>query len=184
MKVIISLLRGINVGGHHKIKMDDLRSLYTKLGLRDVQTYVQSGNVVFRTSERNLATLAHRLEAAIEKKYGFHADIILRTTAELRSAVARSPFAKRRDIEPGKLLITFLHQPPDKEMTANILAVKPDPEELHLDGRELYVYFPNGAGRSKLFTSLTGKLLNKQGTGRNWNTVTKLLEMAEALEAL
>jgi uncharacterized protein (DUF1697 family) len=184
MKVIISLLRGVNLGGHHKIKMDELRTLYATLGLRDVQSYVQSGNVVFRTDERTLPPLAERIENAIEKKYGFHSDVILRTTADLRDVIARNPFARHRDIEPAKLLVTFLAQHPPKELSAQILAVKPDPEKLHLDGRELYVYFPDGMGRSKLFSTLFGKLLKKEGTGRNWNTVTKLLEMAEALEAL
>jgi uncharacterized protein (DUF1697 family) len=183
MKVIICLLRGVNLGPHHKIKMDELRALYISLGLRDVQTYVQSGNVVFRTDDRNLIPLARRLEAAIEKKFGFHSDIILRTTADLRAVVNRNPFAKRRQIDNSKLLATFLADHPPKELCAQILAVKPDGEELHLDGRELYVYFPNGIGRSKLFSTLFGKLIKKEGTGRNWNTVLKLLEMAEALEA-
>lgn len=183
MKVIISLLRGVNLGGHHKIKMEELRALYSSLGLRDVQSYVQSGNVVFRTDERTLPPLAERIEDAIEKKYGFHSDVILRTTADLRDVIARNPFGRHRNIEPAKLLVTFLAQHPPKELSARILAVRPDPEELHLDGRELYVYFPDGMGRSKLFSTLFGKLLKKEGTGRNWNTVTKLLEMAEALEA-
>jgi uncharacterized protein (DUF1697 family) len=184
MKVIVSLLRGVNLGPHRKMKMEELRALYTSLGLRDVQSYVQSGNVVFRTSERSLVPLAERIENAIEKKYGFHSDVIVRTTADLRDVVARNPFAKRRDIEPSKLLVTFLTQHPPKQLCAQILAVKPDLEELHLDGRELYVYFPDGLGRSKLFSRLFGKLLKKEGTGRNWNTVTQLLKMAEALEAL
>jgi uncharacterized protein (DUF1697 family) len=184
MKVIVSLLRGVNLGGHHKIKMEELRALYATLGLRNVQSYVQSGNLVFRTDERNLSPLAKRIEQAIEKKYGFHADVILRTTADLRDVIARNPFAKRREIEPSKLLVTFLTQLPPKELCAQILAVKPDLEEIHLDGRELYVYFPGGLGRSKLFSTLFGKVLKKEGTGRNWNTVTQLLKMAEAQEAL
>ncbi len=184
MKVIVSLLRGVNLGPHHRIKMEDLRTLYLSLGLRDVQSYVQSGNVVFRTNERSLAPLAKRIEDVIEKRYGFHADVILRTTADLRAVVARNPFAKRREIEPSKLLVTFLSQHLPKEVCAQILAVKPNSEELHLDGRELYVYFPDGLGRSKLFATLFGKLLKKEGTGRNWNTVTQLLKMAETLEAL
>src|SRR6266481_886209 len=174
MKVIVSLLRGVNLGPHHRIKMEDLRTLYLSLGLRDVQSYVQSGNVVFRTNERSLAPLAKRIEDVIEKRYGFHADVILPTTADLRAVVARNPFAKRREIEPSKLLVTFLSQHLPKEVCAQILSVKPNSEEL----------LPDGLGRSKLFATLFGKLLKKEGTGRNWNTVTQLLKMAETLEAL
>jgi uncharacterized protein (DUF1697 family) len=185
MRVIISFLRGVNLAGRHMIRMDDLRALYAALGLRDVQSHLQSGNVVFRTKDRNLLTLAKRIEAAIEKKYGFHCDVILRTTADLRAVIARSPFARRRGLEPSKLLVTFLADHPPKELSTQILAIQPEPEEeLRLDGRELYVYFPDGMGHSKLFRTLFGKLLKKEGTGRNWNTVTKLLEIAEALEAL
>jgi uncharacterized protein (DUF1697 family) len=184
MNIVISLLRGVNVGGHHQIKMADLCALYESLGLRDAHSHVQSGNVVFRTSERKLIALGKRIEGAIEKKYGFHADVVLRTPAELRDVIARNPFAKRRNIEPGKLLVTFLAQNPAEDVCTQIRALKPDPEELYLDGREIYTYFPDGAGRSKLFSALSGKLLKKEGTGRNWHTVMKLLEIADALEAL
>jgi uncharacterized protein (DUF1697 family) len=184
MKVVVSLLRGVNLGGHHKIKMIELCSLYESLGHLDVRSHIQSGNVVFRTKEADPAAVAKKLESAIEKKYGFHADVVVRTPEELRDVVRRNPFGKRRNIEPGKLLVTFLPEEPPEEVRREIRALRPDPEELHLDGREIYTYFPDGAGRSKLFSALTGKLLRKQGTGRNWNTVLKLLEIAEALEGL
>src|SRR5467141_4381483 len=108
MAVIISMLRGVNVGGHNKIKMDALRALYESLKLRDAQTYVQSGNVIFRTEERDIARLTKRIEEGIERKFGFRPDVVLRTAAEMREVVARNPFAKRLGIEPGKLLVSFL----------------------------------------------------------------------------
>src|SRR5665811_2227083 len=104
MPVIISMLRGVNVGAHNRIKMDALRALYESLGLRDPQTYVQSGNVVFRTDKRDLVALAKRIEDAIEQGFGFRPTVILRTSGELREVIARNPFAKRRGIEPTKLL--------------------------------------------------------------------------------
>ena len=177
------MLRGVNVGGHNKIKMEALRALYESLKLRDAQTYVQSGNVIFRTDERDIARLTKRIEDGIERKFGFRPDVILRTAAEMRDVVARNPFAKRRGIEPGKLLVTFLASDPPAEVREKVRQIKCDPEELRIEGRELYIYFPNGMGRSKLSTAKLEKTMSTPGTGRNWNSVTKMLEMAEKLEA-
>ena len=107
MPVIVSLLRGVNVGGHHKIRMEALRALCEELGLRDVQTCGQSGNVVFRHSGRDLARLGKRIEDGIERSFGFRASVILRTAAELRDVIARNPFAKRPGIDPSKLYRHF-----------------------------------------------------------------------------
>lgn len=184
MAVIVSMLRGVNVGGHNRIKMDTLRALYESLKLRDAQTYVQSGNVVFRSDERNVVAVAKRIEDGIEREFGFRPDVILRTAAEMKAVVAGNPFAKRRGIEPGKLLVTFFAGEPDREGREKVLKMKPDLEELRLVGRELYVYFPDGMGRSKFPWATIGKILKTPGTGRNWNSVIKLLEMAERMEGI
>jgi len=184
MPVVISMLRAVNVGGHNKIKMDALRDLCASLKLRDPQTYVQSGNVVFFAEDRNLVALGRRIEQAIERKFGIRPDVILRTAAELRDVIARNPFASRPGIEPGKLLVTFLARHPSAEVRSKLLAIKTDPEELRIDGRELYTYFPNGMGRPKLSWPLVERTLAIPGTGRNWNTVNRLLEMAESQEAI
>ena len=183
MAVIISMLRGVNVGGHNKIKMDALRALYESMKLREAQTYVQSGNVIFRTDERDTARLAKRIEDGIERKLGFRPDVILRTAAEMREVIAMSPFAKRRGIAPNKLLVSFLASDPGEEAREKVRQMKCDPEELRIKGRELYMHFPNGIGRSKLSWSKLEKTLKTPGTGRNWNSVTKILEIAEKLEA-
>ena len=183
MAVIISMLRGVNVGGHNKIKMEALRALYESMKLRDAQTYVQSGNVIFRTDERDIPRLAKRIEDGIERNFGFRPNVILRTAAEMREVVARNPFAKRRGIEPSKLLVSFLASDPGEEAREKVRQMKCDPEELRIEGRELYIYFPNGIGRSKLSLARLEKTLKTPGTGRNWNSVTKMLEMTEKLEA-
>jgi len=183
MAVVISMLRGVNVGSHGRIKMDALRALYESLGLRDPQTYIQSGNVVFRTEERDLVRLGKRIEDAIERKFGFRPDVVLRTCSEMRDAIRRNPFATRRGIDPSKLLITFLAGDPDPEARSKVLRIKAEPEELRIDGRELYIYFPNGMARPKLSWAAIVKTLKTSGTGRNWNTVRKLLEIAEKMEA-
>jgi len=177
------MLRGVNVGAHNRIKMDALRDLCCSLDLLDVQTYVQSGNVVFRTQKRNLSALAKKIRSGIEKKFGFSPEIILRSTSDLRDVVARNPFAGTKDIEPGKLLVDFLSSEPSPEASKSVLAIKTDPEKLYIEGREMYIYFPNGAGRSKLSWPALEKILKTPGTARNWNSVTKLLAMAEELEA-
>jgi len=181
MPVLVCLLRGVNIGGHHKIKMDDLRSLCTGLKLAEVKTLLQSGNVIFRTDERNLSALADKIEVAIERKYGFRPEVLLRAIPEMREVVARNPFAKRKGIEPGKLAVAFLEDEPTSTMRNALLEMDIAPEELHVIGRHLFIYFPNGQGRPRLSWSQVAKILNTSSTARNWNTVTKLLALAEAI---
>ncbi len=183
MPVLIAMLRGVNVGGHNKIKMDDLRALCESLKFEDPRTYVQSGNVIFRTKEKNTPALATKIQDAIERKFGFRPAVILRTAEELRSAIAATPFVASRKLEPGKILVTFLSDEPGSEANATLRGLKNYPEELHLKGRELYIYFPDGAGKSKLPWSQVEKLLKTTGTARNWNSVTKMLAMADEMDA-
>jgi uncharacterized protein (DUF1697 family) len=183
MSVIISMLRGVNLGPHHRVKMEELRTLYESLQLRDPQTYVQSGNVIFKTEERDLIKLVKRIEAAIEKKLGFQSDVVLRSAAELRDVIARNPFAKRDGIEPSKSLVTFFSGELGEQARAAVRAIKCAPDELFIDGREAYIYFPKGMARPKLSWPTISKILKVSGTGRNWNSVTKMLEMAERMEA-
>jgi uncharacterized protein (DUF1697 family) len=183
MSAIICMLRGVNVGGHNKIKMDALRALCGALKLECAQTYVQSGNVVFLSGEKNLALLSKRVEDAIEGKFGFRPDVVLRTSSEVKGVITRNPFAKRKDIEPAKLLVVFLTAAPSKAARESISKFDTRGEELHLLGNELYIYFRNGIGQTKLSWSSLEKTLHSSFTGRNWNTVTKLLEMAEKISA-
>jgi uncharacterized protein (DUF1697 family) len=182
MPVIISMLRGVNLGAHKRIKMDALRTVYESLKLQDAQTFVQSGNVIFSTAERDLAGLANRIQSAIERKFGFRSDVILRTASELREVIARNPFAKRRGIEPSKLLVTFLASDPGEGAREELRKLKTEPDEMRIERRELYTYFPNGMARPKVPWSVIERILKTSGTGRNWNSVTKMLEIAEKLE--
>jgi len=182
MPVLISLLRGVNVGGHHKVKMEDLRSLYESLGFDGVQTYINSGNVIFRTAARDLARLPKRIEDAIERACGFHSDVILRAPVDLRGVIERNPFAARPAMDPSRLAIHFLAADPGASARQQLLAIQAAPEEVHIGGRELYIYYTNGMARPKLSLPLVEKTLQTSGTSRNWNTVRKLLELAEKLE--
>jgi uncharacterized protein (DUF1697 family) len=183
MPVLISMLRAVNVGGHGKIKMDALRAIYTSLKFETPQTYLQSGNVIFKTSERNLDAIAKRIQSAIEKKVQCKTDVMLRTIEDFRTIIKKNPFAKRADVEPGTLVVFFLAADPGNEARKAVLDQKFAPEEIHAIGRELYIYFPNGQGQSKLPLPRIYKLLQTPGTGRNWNSVTNILEMAERLES-
>lgn len=162
--------------------MDALRSLYTALKLENPQTYVQSGNVIFRTKEKNAAQLGKKIQGAIHRKFGFCPEVIIRTSEELRKAIASSPFVKRTALEPGKILITFLAEEPSPGTSTKMDFLKKYPEECHLKGREFYIYFPNGAGKSKLPWSQVERLLGVTGTARNLNSVTAMLEIAEEME--
>src|SRR5271156_4733032 len=182
MGVVISMLRGVNLAGKRKIKMEALTALCESLRLRDAQTLLQSGNVVFRTEQKDLVALTKKIESGIESKFGFHSDVVVRTSAELRDVIARNPFAKRAGIDASKLLVSFLVSDPGAEARDNVLRIKAEPEELRIDGREVYIYFPNGMARPKLSWVAVEKKLRTAGTGRNWNSVTKLLELAERIE--
>jgi uncharacterized protein (DUF1697 family) len=183
MPVVITMLRAVNVGGHNKVPMDGLRELCASLKLRDAQTYVQSGNVVFKTDERNPDALSGRIQKGIEKRFGCCPEVILRTTAELRDVVKRNPFAKRRDIEPNKFLVVFLASEPSAQARAEALELKAGREEFKIVGREVYMYFPDGLARPRISWMTVERKLGVPGTGRNWNSVNKLLEIAERLEA-
>src|SRR6516164_375916 len=136
MPAVICMLRGVNLGTR-RMKMDALRAMCESLGLECPQTYVQSGNVVFRTKERNLAKLTKRIEDAIEGTFGFRSDTVLRTADEMRDAIARNPFAGRSGIEPGKLLVVFLAGDINAEARKVIGAIQDVPEEAVLSGRQI-----------------------------------------------
>ena len=174
---MISLLRGVNLGPSKRLRMDELREVYAAAGMQCVQTYVQSGNVVFKTASRDLGKLASRLEDAVEARFGFRAAVVLRSLAEIQDVIARNPFAGRPGIEGSKLLVVFLQA---GATPAAVSRMNDGPEEVHVSGREIYIYFPEGQGRSRLFGTVD-KVLRGQTTARNWNTVTKLAEIGSAL---
>ena len=162
------------------MKMDALRAACESLGLQDPRTLLQSGNMVFGTTAKDLQRLAKRIEAAVEEAFGFHSDVILRTASEMREVVEGSPFGGRTGLDPAKLTVTFLARDPGEQAREAVRQIPIDPEELHIIGRDVYIYFPNGMGRTKLPMNRIEKMLGTPGTNRNWNTITKLLEMATA----
>ena len=180
--VLICLLRGVNVGGHHKIRMEELRALFAEpLGYQNPRTFIQSGNVVFevRGGKKEVA-ITDEIEKAIEARFGFHSDVILRSPSEMAGVIERNPFVGRPALDPSRLVVTFLSRIPDADARVRLEFVDPAGEELYLIGRELYMYFRDGQGKTKLSLPKVARALGEAGTARNWNSVLKLEEMARA----
>lgn len=184
MTVYVSMLRAVNVGGSSRIKMDALQRVYESLGLADVRTLLQSGNVVFRSTLTDRPRLVKRITQELERQLGLQIEVILRTLAEVASIVERGPLLSPR-ADPSKLLVMFLSGVPNAAAQAALLKwhkSKELPELLELRGPEIYLYYPDGVGRSKLTSAVIENKLDTAGTARNWNTLLKLVETGRALE--
>jgi uncharacterized protein (DUF1697 family) len=173
-----ALLRAINVGGRNRISMPDLRRIFGELGHGDVETYLQSGNVVFSPADPKAKESAVQaaIEAAIEKDTGLAIDVMVRTHAELQAVLKRHPFGGRTD-DHKQLHVSFLAGIP-KVTTIEVPAG--ENAELEIHGRELYFYVPDGLGRSKLTSAYLDRRLGVKGTARNWRTVTELARLTES----
>lgn len=175
MTKYVALLRGVNVGGHRRVPMADLRRTLTDSGYTEVRTLLQSGNVVFEAAEQPTADLVAAIEARLAAEFGFAVDVMVRSGAELRAMVAANPLEVR---EPAKFAVAFLSPAADLGVLAGIDPDDYAPDELRVGERELYMYFPDGLGKARL-TPILARKLRDTATVRNWNTVTKLLAMVE-----
>jgi uncharacterized protein (DUF1697 family) len=167
LAIFIALLRGINVGGSGLLAMKDLAALCSTLGFDDVRTYIQSGNIIFQ-SQLSEGQVRSRLKKALATRMGKQINVMVRTPAEMRSILRKNPFP---DKEPAKVAVAFLADAPPKNLMKNVVA--PGGEQVQTGKREIYVYYPEGMGRSKLKLLLEGAA----ATVRNMNTVAKLVEM-------
>jgi uncharacterized protein (DUF1697 family) len=179
MAIYISLLRGINVGGHKRIKMDQLRESFEALGFEQVKTYIQSGNVVFKTGKFSAAALSRRIEERILSDFGFSVSIILRTADEMTKAIENNPFLKQRGIDFEKFHVTFLSETPTLSALGKLEALTTAPDQSRCLGKELYLFLPNGASESSLMKSPLDRVLSVVTTTRNWRTVNQLSQMCE-----
>jgi uncharacterized protein (DUF1697 family) len=177
MTICMSLFRGINVGGNRIVPMSELKSLHQALGFKDVVTYIQSGNVVFSSDATNPAQLARQIEESFAQKFGFQSQVMVRTSAELQEIIASNPFQNQPEKEPKWVAVLFLTTRPESSALEDLKKTYSGPEEIYLIGQELFVYYPDGIGRSKLTLPLIEKKLKTVGTGRNWNTVLQLQKM-------
>ena len=176
----VALLRGVNVGGATTVSMSALRDLYSTLGLDDVRSLLQSGNVVFRSTGRAAAQLERLLEAETDKRFGRGFDTFVRTAADWSAVVSGNPFPEAATRDPGHLLVLFLKDAPAGSQVSALQKAIKGREIARARGRHLYIVYPDGVGRSKLTLTLIEKVLETRGTGRNWNTVIKLGELVSA----
>ncbi|HVY64275.1 MAG TPA: DUF1697 domain-containing protein [Gammaproteobacteria bacterium] len=181
MTVFISMLRAVNVGGTSRIRMEPLRTAYEAMGFRDVRSLLQSGNVLFRSSVRDRAQLSRRIGQELERRFGLEIEVVIRTLAELESIFERSPVLSPQ-ADPAKLLVMFLAGVPAAQAQARLARSHKGPEMLEIRGPEVYLYYPDGVGRSRLTAAVIESHLEVAGTARNWNTLTKLLEAAREIE--
>jgi uncharacterized protein (DUF1697 family) len=174
----IALLRAINVGGNRPVPMAQLRDLMAELGYSDVKTYVQSGNVVFTGPDDEPEAVERRLASALADAFGFEIPVMVRTRDELAAVVDANP---HRDIatEPKHHHVLFLASEVDPERVADVDREAFAPATFELRGRELYMWTPEGIGRSDLAKALSDKRLGVAATARNWRTVEKLLALAD-----
>jgi uncharacterized protein (DUF1697 family) len=179
LKAHLALLRAVNIGGR-KATSADLRALMADLGLVDARTLLQTGNLVFR-SKATGAALEAELETAFAARFGYAADVMVRTAPEWRDAIAANPHAEMAARDPGHLLVVALKSAPDPADVGVLQAAVQGPEIIAAVGRELFITYPAGAGSSKLTGSVIERRLRTRGTARNWNTATKLAGMLAEL---
>ena len=179
MNTIIALLRGINVGGHNKLPMRDLKAILAEIGLVNVQTYIQSGNVVCQTNRTDLPALSEEISAAIGESHGFVPRILLMGLADLATAVSQNPYPATDD-QHKTLHFYFLESAPTNPDLASLEAIKTETEQFALMGKVFYLYAPEGIGRSKLAAKVE-RALGVPATARNWRTVSTVLEMGTAV---
>ncbi|MCJ8321732.1 MAG: DUF1697 domain-containing protein [Colwellia sp.] len=186
MQAYIALLRGINVSGQKKIKMADLKVLFQHLGFSEIQTYIQSGNVVFYADQEDKHLLADHIKTAIQKHYGFDVPVTVLSRNEFFSVHNNIPLGNFNvdDINENgtKIYISFLSSKPENDMINKLLSYVVSPEKLIIEDKFAYLYCPNGYGKSKLSNNFIENKLKVSATTRNWKTVVKIHEMMNMKE--
>lgn len=180
MQTFIALLRGINVGGHKKIKMAELRALCERLGFGNVRSYIQSGNLLLDSEEADTTMLEQRLKQGIAEEFGFDVPVLLLTRARLERTASSNPFVNERNEDIKALYVAFLQEEPGEEEVSALELPKGCSDEMVMSGTEVYLFYPHGAGRSKLTNNTLEKKLKVAATTRNWKTVQALLSRVGA----
>lgn len=177
MQAFVLLLRGINVGGHRKVKMAELKTVLHELGFQNIISYIQSGNVIFSAEETNLSKLKQTIEEAIELYFGFAVSCFIIPKGTFLTIIKNNPFIETEEIT--KLYITFLNETPNPEKLETLKTFETSDELFILKNNTLYFCYKNGYGKAKIANPFIEKKLNLQATTRNWKTMMKLLEFVE-----
>jgi uncharacterized protein (DUF1697 family) len=179
MPIYVAMLRGINVGPHKRIKMEQLRKSFEALAFEQVKTYIQSGNVVFKAGKGSPEALGKKIEARIVSDFGFSASVIVRTSTELGETIAANPFLKQRGINPEKLHVTFLAEIPAASALKKLAEFTIAPDQSRCVGKEIFLHLPNGFSGSSLWKVPWEKALAVVTTTRNWKTVNAIYQMCQ-----
>ncbi len=179
MNTYIAFLRGINVSGQKKIKMADLRLQIEELGFAQVQTYIQSGNLLFQSDLKDTTALAEKIQAKILADYDFEVPVLVLPAAAIKNILDRNPFASDPEKDPKYWYVSLLYRVPTAADIAHLGEVDYSPEIYVIEGQTLYFYAANGYGRAKMNNNLFEKKLKVSATTRNWRTMNKIWEMAQ-----
>ncbi|HEU0292919.1 MAG TPA: DUF1697 domain-containing protein [Anaerolineales bacterium] len=179
MTIYIAFLRGINVGGKHPLPMKELAAILEELGSQNVKTYIQSGNAVFKSRDKNPARFSKLISAEIKKRRGFEPHVLLLKLEDIEQAITENPFPEA-ETDPKALHVGFLVASPQNPNLKILESLKSDSERFHLIDNIFYLHAPEGVGRSKLAANAE-KLLGVPMTDRNWSTVRKVWEMAKGI---
>lgn len=166
--------------GHNSIKMADLSLLYKDLGFSENKTYIQSGNVIFKSD--NLSEekeIAKKIEKGIKEKFGHDVPVMIRSTDELKALFSVNPYLEIPDFDPSRMAVVFLHEIVTASQLEKMRNVNYPPDKYQISGREIFIYCPNGFGRTKLYTNFFENRMGVTGTARNWKTITSILKLAE-----
>lgn len=179
MQIYIALLRGINVGGHNKIKMTELKQLCLELNFKNITTYIQSGNIIFKTFETNKIKIEKQLVNALKNQFDYTIKVLILSKNELESIFKSNPFLEKYEANSKGLYVTILNKKPDLSGVAKINELNTNSnDEFIIKNKCIYLYFQNGSAPSKLSTNLFENKLKVNATTRNWRTLTKLVELS------
>jgi uncharacterized protein (DUF1697 family) len=178
-RTFISLLRGINVSGQNRIQMPELKRLYESLQLTNVETSIQSGNVIFDCDAHDPVPLAEIIEAEITQSFGISVRVLLRDKEQFQQIMDANPLINQKNEDPAKLYVTFLSGPPSEIASRNLPTPTDTGDEFILSGDAVYLFCPDGYGRTRFSNSYFERKLNVSATTRNWKTVKALFEMAK-----
>jgi len=179
MNTYIALLRGINVSGHNKIKMTDLKQLFLNLGFQNIRTYIQSGNVLFQSDEKDISSFEKSIKTAIKKKFEYDIKVLVITKKIIQTAFTSNPFLKNKTSDITKLCVTFLSENPNTDGLQQLEEVANKGEdEFKMKDKFLYLHCPTSFAKTKLTNNLIERKLKVDATSRNWKTITKLAELS------
>jgi uncharacterized protein (DUF1697 family) len=183
MPVHLALLRAVNVGGRKPVRMTELCDLMVELGFADVRSVLQTGNLVFRSRAQTGTDLENFLEAEAAKRHNLQTDFFVRTEKEWKQIIANNPYREEAKRDPAHLIVMILKRPPSAKEAGQVQTAITGPEIVSVNGRQAYIVYPEGIGRSRVTNAFLERKLGTQGTARNWNTVLKLEAIGAKLAA-